>query len=105
MTDQITIPKRFCGPPKSGNGGYVCGLLAGYVSGDAEVTLRLPPPLARPLTVARHGARVLLLDGDDTVAEAEATALSVTPPLRPSSLEAGDAARGYVGFETHPFPT
>ena len=35
MGDQITIPKRFRGPPKSGNGGYVAGLLASYVSGDA----------------------------------------------------------------------
>ena len=53
MTDQFTIPKRFCGPPDSGNGGYVCGLLAGYVEGDAEVTLRMPTPLERPLDVVR----------------------------------------------------
>jgi len=25
----IVIDRRFCGPPKSANGGYVCGLLAG----------------------------------------------------------------------------
>ena len=55
MSDQITIPKRFCGPPDSGNGGYVCGLLAGYVSGGSEVTLRMPPPLERPLDIVREG--------------------------------------------------
>ena len=105
-SEQLTIPARFRGPPESANGGYAAGLLAAFVHSPAvEVTLRLPPPLERPLTVAREGTRVLLLDGDDTVAEAEATTLSVTPPVRPTAAEAEAAARGYVGFETHPFPT
>ena len=41
----VAIEKRFCGPPKSANGGYVCGLLASYIDGDAEITLLAPPPL------------------------------------------------------------
>jgi hypothetical protein len=41
----ITIARRFRGPPNSGNGGYVCGMLARYITGAAEVTLRAPPPL------------------------------------------------------------
>jgi hypothetical protein len=69
VADQITIPKRFCGPPESGNGGYVCGLLAGYVNGDAEVTLRLPPPLDRPLDVVRESGVARLMEGDKLVAE------------------------------------
>ena len=48
----ITIDKRFRGPPNSGNGGYVCGLLAGHIDGrSAEIALRAPPPLARPLII------------------------------------------------------
>lgn len=47
----LVIDRRFRGPPNSGNGGYVCGCLARYVAGDAEVTLRAPPPLERPLDV------------------------------------------------------
>ena len=54
MRNQITIAKRFCGPPRSGNGGYVCGSLAAFVEGTAEVTLRRPPPLDRPLFVERE---------------------------------------------------
>jgi hypothetical protein len=46
---QIIIDKRFCGPPNSGNGGYVCGRLARHIPGAAEVTLRAPPPLDTPL--------------------------------------------------------
>ena len=47
----MTIPRRFCGPPNSGNGGYVCGLLARHIEGGAEVTLRAPPPLETALDV------------------------------------------------------
>jgi hypothetical protein len=52
VSDPIVIDRRFRGPPESGNGGYTCGLVAGRVDGPAEVTLRLPPPLEEPLTVA-----------------------------------------------------
>ena len=45
MTDTIVVPARYCGPDGSGNGGYVAGLLAREVVGDAEFTLRVPPPL------------------------------------------------------------
>ena len=41
----LTIPRRFRGPPNSGNGGYVCGMLVRQIAGAAEVTLRAPPPL------------------------------------------------------------
>ncbi len=47
----IIIDKRYCGPPNSGNGGYVCGRLARYIPGGAEVTLRAPPPLDKQLDV------------------------------------------------------
>src|SRR5436190_4787386 len=45
----IIIGKRYCGPPNSGNGGYVCGRLASHIPGDAEIMLRAPPPLDKPL--------------------------------------------------------
>ena len=51
ITEAITIPRRFNGPPHSGNGGYVCGRLASYLDGPASVRLRVPPPLERELRV------------------------------------------------------
>ena len=47
----IIIDKRYCGPPNSGNGGYVCGRLARHIPGGAEITLRTPPPLDTRLDV------------------------------------------------------
>lgn len=43
----VVIDRRFRGPVDSGNGGYSCGVFA--AADEAEVTLRLPPPLATPL--------------------------------------------------------
>ena len=67
----IAIDKRFCGPPNSGNGGYVCGLLAKHFPGSAEITLRAPPPLERELhietcadgAVELHAAEKLIAAG------------------------------------------
>ena len=49
---EVTIGRRYRGPLTSGNGGYSAGRLAAFVDAPAvEVTLRLPPPLERPLQV------------------------------------------------------
>ena len=66
----LVIPSRFCGPPGMGNGGYVCGRLAGYLDGPAEVMLRRPTPLDRPLSVVKAQDGVLLMDGESVLAEA-----------------------------------
>jgi hypothetical protein len=51
MMPWLTIPSRFRGPSRSGNGGYVCGRIAAYADGPVIVTLRQPPPLATPMAV------------------------------------------------------
>lgn len=105
IIDTLTIARRFNGPPESANGGYVCGVLARYVEGAAEVTLRSPPPLEKPLTVRREAdGRVALLDEAVLVAEAKAARLELTPPSAPSATAAHNAMARYVGFHTHAFP-
>jgi hypothetical protein len=90
---EITFPRHFRGPRTSANGGYACGRLAAFVdASEVEVTLRLPPPLDRPLAVDSDGQRVLLLDGTALVAEARPARLGVDAPA-PVSLESAASAR------------
>lgn len=90
---EITFPRHYRGPLTSANGGYACGRLAAFVDADGvEVTLRLPPPLDRQLTVERDDTSARLLDGADLVAEARAAALEIDLP-DPVSMEDARAAR------------
>ena len=99
----VTIERRYRGPLDSGNGGYSCGRLAAFLDGPAEVTLRLPPPLGRPLGVEARGETVVLLDGEDVVAEAVPAAVDVEPPARPSVAEAEAAAAQHVRLAADEF--
>jgi hypothetical protein len=101
----VTIDRRYRGPWESGNGGYVAGLLAGFAGdGAVEVTLRLPPPLARPLEITREDDRTLLLDGAQVVAEAKPATLADEPAPAVSFESATTASTRYAGFDEHPFP-
>jgi hypothetical protein len=93
----LTIDRRYRGPLHSANGGYAAGRLAAHVEGPAEVTLRLPPPLDRPLLVSVEGARILLLDGEALVAEARPGTVDLEPPAV-SVPGAVEAAKGHVRF-------
>jgi hypothetical protein len=91
----LTIPSRFCGPPGSGNGGYVCGRIAAYLDGQVTVTLRRPPPLATPMAVERGGeSSVRVHHGRTLIAEAASSpgspALEIPGPV--SMTEACTAA-------------
>jgi hypothetical protein len=102
---ELVIDPRYRGPAESGNGGYTCGLLAAVVGEPAEVTLRRPPPLERPLRVDRRNDHAALFDGDVLVAEARRAELHLDVPEPASHEEAERASAGYKGFEHHPFPT
>jgi hypothetical protein len=96
MTEQVVIARRFRGPQSSGNGGYAAGLLASFLDGPAEVTLRLPPPLERELAVERRGKATLLLDGEAVVAEAVPAEVELEAPAAPTLEEAAVASARYA---------
>lgn len=104
----IVVERRFCGPPGSGHGGYVAGLLAAAVGEPAEVTLRLPPPLERALDVVRTGdGTASLVDGDRVIAEAKVIAhvdVDVPDPIRFADAEAA-ADAGRAALESFAFRT
>jgi hypothetical protein len=101
----LVIPARFNGPPGSANGGYTCGVVAALLGGPAEVTLRLPPPLERPLRVERDDGRVEVYDGGALVAEAVRADVDLEVPPPVALADAERAAAGYDGFREHAFPT
>jgi hypothetical protein len=90
----MTIPRRFRGPPNSGNGGYVCGMLARQIAGAAEVTLRAPPPLETELDLVEVGTEVWeLRRGTATTAIARAVTLDLSRLERATYAEAVEAAK------------
>lgn len=101
----MVIEEQFRGPPGSANGGYACSTVARWVDGPAEVTLRVPPPLGRELTVVREEDRVSLPDGELLVAEARPTVVDVEVPEPVSLAEAERAAARCPWRDEHPYPT
>jgi hypothetical protein len=95
----ITIAKQFRGPPNSGNGGYVCGMLGRDIAGPSTVALRAIIPLDTPLNLVKESDRVTLNGGDGTlIAEAKAAAVEALPaPPTPPSLE--QARIGSAAYE------
>jgi hypothetical protein len=108
VPETLTIPARYNGPPASANGGYTCGLVAGLVGGEeVSVSLRLPPPVDKPLSVVRDGDQVELRDGDARVAEGGPAELllEVPDPISPEEAAAASAAGRSQWCDHHPFPT
>ena len=115
---ELTVPRRYCGPPSSGNGGWTSGALASHVRAahDApavSVRLSSPPPLDRPMAVvgdhpgALTGTPTLrLYDGEVLVATGTPVAeLDEPVPVPATPDEAERAQARYEGDEDHPFPS
>ena len=119
MSPTIVIPRRFNGPPASANGGYAAGLVAALLGGEAEVTLRSPPPLERELEIVESNTSVEVRDGANVVAVGERIEsvgeriesvgersdweLELPEPV--SLTEAEEARKRYAGFRHHAYPT
>lgn len=102
----FTIPRRFCGPPDSGNGGYTCGLLARELGGVVECTLRAPVPMEMPLELERTATGGALRQNGKLIVEGSPTTFAVTPPAPVSVQEAAEAMKASPALDPrHPFPT
>jgi hypothetical protein len=101
----IIVARRFRGPPDSANGGYVCGLLAKAMGGDAEITLRAPPPLDMPLGLVRGEGGVELFRADTLLATARPASVDVPDIPAMTFGDAEEAARHTPYDEgTHSLP-
>ena len=112
---ELIVPRRFCGPPDSGNGGWTAGALAtldrharedrsaGWPT--VEVSLRQPPPLDTPLLVAEEDGVTSASFGGALIATARRPGVELGE-VEPVDSDVARAARAtYPGLGFHPFPT
>jgi hypothetical protein len=99
----IVIEKKFCGPPSSGNGGYVAGVLAKTFGGHVSAALRAPVPLGKPMSFSAQGGVATLKDGDTLIGDVAPAARDhlPAPPAAPT-LEQARAAAARCGGSFHP---
>jgi hypothetical protein len=103
-TEHFEISERFCGPPRSGNGGYVCGRIARHLHGAVTVRLKAPPPLGTKLRLESSADEARLFHDAQLVGEARRSELDVQVPACPTYEQAQLATQLYLGFKRHPFP-
>ena len=103
--ETIEIAARYNGPPGSANGGYAAGVFAALLDGPAEVNLRSPPPLDKPIRVAATAQGFEFFDGDTLVATAAPSSLLPPPPAAPTRDQALSGRSHFPLDEAHAFPT
>jgi hypothetical protein len=105
---EVRVPARFCGPPGVANGGFASGSLAALLGGAAEITLRRPVPLDRPLPVRGDGDGTMVVeDGGVLLAEARPAKVPVELLAAPAAVtpEEAEAAAGRSRYYDAPvFP-
>lgn len=115
----LVVPARFCGPPRSANGGYVASRVASYVGLTSvdetaphgrepravTTVLRAPIPLDTPTLVTSDGGAVTVRLDDRLLAEAMPGELDTDPPEPVGYADAAAAGERYPGLLRHPMPT
>lgn len=102
---KVRIERRFRGPPETGNGGYVAGLVAAALGGShCTVTLKSPPPIDQDLTLETDDMSASLFREDDIVVTASREPLDIQVPPPPTFGEAHDAEPRFSGHSHHIFP-
>jgi hypothetical protein len=106
QSDEVHVLRRFRGPPTSGNGGYVCGLVAEWIDGPADVQLLAPIPLEVPLHRRRDESEVTLADINTVFVRGRPLerSLDLDIPSPPDEAEIEAAAAAYPGQAGHPIP-
>ena len=102
---KVRIERRFRGPPTTGNGGYVAGLVAAALGGsECTVTLKAPPPLDRDLVLTTDDAMASLIEDDSIIVTASREKVDIEVPPPPTLAQALDAEPRFSGHSHHIFP-
>jgi hypothetical protein len=97
---KIEIGRRFCGPPDSGNGGYVCGVIAKDIAGPATAVLGARVPLDTRLDIRLEDGVMRLTGAEEALIGRGAPAdraILPKPPEAPSMRAARAAGERFAG--------
>ena len=99
VSETIVIDPRYRGPPHSGNGGYVAGLLAARLDGSGDASFRRPVPLGRELQADWNMSEgtATLCDQGELLVEVQRSAVAIDAPPPPSLAEATEASARHLG--------
>jgi hypothetical protein len=111
--ETIEISDKYCGPPMSGNGGYIAGITANKIRNSAAVVkIKAPAPLNKSLIYSLNSnnneINLLSKDSKEVIAAAmeDSDFYMNLPELGQLSLdEIENPSEEYLGFRKHPFPT
>ena len=100
----VTIPAKYKGPPAIANGGYVCSLFSKYITGVADVMIKLPTPLDQELQIRANGdGSFYLMDGDQVIIQAKPGIMDLAVPNAPSYGEALTAWEKSIALKPTPY--
>jgi hypothetical protein len=103
----LRVAARFCGPPQSANGGYICGLVAAAIGQLVTVRLLKPPPLDTDLTLHGDDGAWHVDHGTQRIVEARTANLDDLAPPAPLPYAAAMAASRHAPWSDpsqHPCP-
>ncbi len=99
VSETIVIDPRYRGPPHSGNGGYVAGLLAARLGGSGDASFRRPVPLGHELQADWNLSEgtATLCDQGELLVEVQQSEVAIAAPPPPSLAEATAATARHLG--------
>jgi hypothetical protein len=104
----LRVASRFCGPPASANGGYICGLVAAAIGQLVTVRLLQPPPLEAAMTLHADpdGNWHVERDAQRLVEARPASLDDLVPPATVTFTQALEASRhaSWSDPAQHPCP-
>ncbi|TGM34002.1 hypothetical protein EHQ92_17870 [Leptospira biflexa] len=111
--ESTEINEKYCGPPMSGNGGYIAGIIANQIQNNAAVVkIKAPAPLNQTLFFSNdfESSRIKLIIKESNILIAEGQEdkdfyLDVPEFNAKSIEEIRNPIQAYLGFKKHPFST
>ncbi len=91
----VSIDSVFNGPINCGNGGYISGLLASFIEGDAEIRINAAFPVNTPLQVKKTGQGIGAYRDDKLLGSARSIQLELAIPTPPSLANATAASQRF----------